>query len=194
MVKKLIIATLVAILFVVFLPYGIALYLSPQNTLAKSDAIVVVSGGDTDARISEGVRLYEQGWSKKIIFSGAAAEGDVSNALAMKHIAIDSGIPELAIMVEENSKTTLENARFTAQIIKKNNYKSIILVTSPYHQRRAYSLFRTELGDNFTIINHSAKDTNWSKRNWWDNNVARFLTFGEVSKLFVIFFQSLGSN
>ena len=194
MFKKLIIAILIAILFVVFLPYGIALYLSPQNSLEKSDAIVVVSGGDTDSRISEGVKLYEQDWAPIIIFSGAAAEGDISNALAMKRIAVASGVPESAIIVEENSKTTQENAKFTSNIILDKGYKSIILVTSPYHQRRAYNLFRKELGNNFIIINHSAKDTNWSKRNWWDNNVARFLTFGEVSKLFVNFFQSLGAE
>ena len=194
MIKKLIAAILIAIGIVVFLPFALALYLSPQNPLVKADAIVVVSGGDTDSRISEGVKLYEQGWAPQIIFSGAAAEGSVSNALAMARIAIAAGVPEEAIIIEENSKTTAENAVFSSKIILEQKFSSIILVTSPYHQRRAYDLFRKELGKGFPIINHSAKDINWSKKNWWDNNVARYLTFGEVSKIFVVFFQGLGDQ
>ncbi len=194
MLKKLIAAILIAVLIVIFVPFALAIYLSPQNPLQKADAIVVVSGGDTDSRITEGVKLYEQKWAPKIIFSGAAAEGDVSNALAMARIAITAGVPAEDIILEEKSKTTVENATLSSKIILENRYKSIILVTSPYHQRRASDLFQKELGKEFTIVNHSAKDANWSKKNWWDNNVARYLTFGEVSKIFVNFAQSLGDS
>ena len=194
MIKKLIIAVLIAIAVVIFIPVAIAIYLSPQDSLKKVDAIVVVSGGDTDSRISEGVKLYEQGWAPALIFSGAAAEGDVSNALAMKRIAISKGVPAANILIEEDSKTTEENAKFTAKMLKTGNFKSIILVTSPYHQRRAYNLFRMELGKDYTILNHSAVDSNWRKTNWWDSSIARFLTFGELSKIFINFFQGIGSS
>jgi uncharacterized SAM-binding protein YcdF (DUF218 family) len=166
------------------LPLAISIYLSPQDALIKADAIVVVSGGDTDARISEGVKLYMQEWAPKLIFSGAAAEGDVSNALAMKRIAVSAGVNTEDIIIEEDSKTTVENADFTADLILKNEFQSIILVTSPYHQRRAYMLFRKNLGDEFVIINHSAVDETWRKRNWWENANARFLTLGEIMKNF----------
>ena len=162
----------------------IAVYLSPQDALEKVDAIVVVSGGDTDARITEGVKLYGQDWAPKIIFSGAAAEGDVSNALAMKRIAVASGVPAGDILIEEDSKTTAENADFTAKVIADSGFKSIILVTSPYHQRRAYTQFRNVLGKDFVIINHSSKDNTWSKKSWWENANARFLTLGEIIKNF----------
>jgi len=184
MIKKLLISIFIAIVAVIFVPMLIAVYLSPQDSLSKVDAIVVVSGGDTDARIAEGVRLYLQKWAPKIIFSGAAAEGDVSNALAMKRIAIASGVPAGDIIIEEKSKTTEENADFTAKVIEENKVKSIILVTSPYHQRRAYNQFRYYLGKDFVILNHSAKDTTWRKQGWWENANARFLTLGEVMKNF----------
>ena len=167
MLKKLLISIFIGITLVIFVPMLIAVYLSPQDPLAKTDAIVVVSGGDTDARITEGVKLYQQAWAPKIIFSGAAAEGDVSNALAMARIAIASGVPSEDIVIEEKSKTTVENAEFTSILIRENDFKRIILVTSPYHQRRAYNQFRASLGENFPIINHSAKDETWRKKNWW---------------------------
>lgn len=184
MLKKFFFAITIALIVVVALPLLISVYLSPQNDLGKVDAIVVISGGDTDARVAEGVELYKDSWAPKIIFSGAAASGDVSNALAMKRIAIRQGVPADNILIEEKAKTTNENAQNVAKIIKASNFKSIILVTSPYHQRRAYNSFRSALGKDFVIINHSAKDQSWRKKNWWDNANARFLTFGEIIKNF----------
>jgi uncharacterized SAM-binding protein YcdF (DUF218 family) len=184
MIKKLLFSIFVGVLLVIFVPMAIAVYLSPQDSLSKVDAIVVVSGGDTDARITEGVRLYQQKWASKLIFSGAAASGEVSNALAMKRIAVASGIPADDILIEEASKTTAENADFTTTLIHNQGFKSIILVTSPYHQRRAYNQFRTALGKDFTILNHSAKDTTWRKQGWWENTNARFLTLAEIMKNF----------
>ena len=184
MLKKFIIAILIALGLVILIPLAISFYLSPQDKLGKVDAIVVISGGDTDSRVKEGIALYRDSWAPKIIFSGAAASGEVSNALAMARIAIRQGLPVDAILIEEEAKTTTENAINVAKLLKTNNYKSIILVTSPYHQRRAYSSFRTELGKDYLIINHSAKDEAWRKKNWWENANARFLTFGEVLKNF----------
>ena len=54
--------------------FGIGYYLSPQDSLTKADVIVAISGGDTDARTAEAVRLYKEGWGANIIFSGAAQD------------------------------------------------------------------------------------------------------------------------
>ena len=178
-ILKLVIA--VVVLGAIFL-FGASIYLSPQSKLEKADVIVVISGGDTDARINEGVALYMDGFSDKILFSGAAAEGEVSNASAMKNIAIRKGVPAKNILIEEDSRTTEENAQDVAKIVKSGGFKSIILVTSPYHQRRAYEAFRGALGKDFKIINHSAKDSQWRKADWWSNEQARFLTIGEIMK------------
>jgi len=184
MLKKLIIAVLIAIGLVILIPVAISFYLSPQDKLKRTDAVVVISGGDTDLRVREGIALYRDWWAPKIIFSGAAASGEISNALAMKRIAVRQGIPAEAILIEEKSKTTTENAINVAKILRDNNYQSIILVTSPYHQRRAYNSFKTELGKNYVVVNHSAKDQAWRKQNWWENANARFLTLGEIMKNF----------
>lgn len=183
----------VVILILVALPLGIGWYLSPQGVLEKVDAIVVVSGGDNNARITKGVQLYKEGWAPILMYSGAAAEGDVSNAEAMRNISFKMGVPKKDMIIEENSKTTVENAEFSAKIIKEKEYKSIILVTSPYHQRRTFELFKKELPD-VTIINQSALDENWRKKGWWQNNVARFLTLGELGKMFIQYTEEVKSN
>ena len=58
--------------------------------------------------------------------------------------------------MDETSTNTRENAANVKQLIDERGFKSIILVTSPYHQRRAEIAFRRMLGPTFTIINHSA--------------------------------------
>lgn len=181
-IKKLTKIILALIVVAVVFLFGASIYLSPQNKLEKTDTIVVISGGDTDARINEGVALYMDGFSDKIIFSGAAAEGEVSNASAMKNIAIRKGVPAKDILIEEDSRTTEENAVDVAKIVKRQGFGNLILVTSPYHQRRAYEAFRGALGKDFKIINHSAKDSQWRKADWWSNEQARFLTIGEIMK------------
>lgn len=183
----------VIVIIIIALPLLVGWYLSPQDTLEKVDAIAVVSGGDNNARIEKGTQLYKEGWADTIIFSGAAAEGDVSNAKAMKRIAIKMGVPEEAILIEEKSTTTLENAEMSAIIITEIGAKSIILVTSPYHQRRTYELFKKSLPD-VRIINQSALDEEWRKKGWWESNVGRFLTLGELGKIFINFADQFGGR
>ncbi len=182
MIRKFIKLVLILVVLVVVSLLGAALYLSPQDKLEKADVIVVISGGDTDARLAEGIKLYKENYAPEILFSGAAAEGTVSNAAAMRNIAIQNGVLYKDILTEGYSKTTEENGEYSAKIIHAHDFHSLILVTSPYHQRRAYEAFRTYLGKNFKIINHSATDTEWRKADWWGNPQARFLTVGEILK------------
>jgi uncharacterized SAM-binding protein YcdF (DUF218 family) len=176
----------IIVVLIVALPLLIGWYLSPQDILKKVDVIIVVSGGDNDSRIEKGVELYKEGWAPTLLYSGAAAEGDVSNAAAMRNISVKIGVPKASIIIEEESKTTTENAQNSAKIIKEKGYTSMILVTSPYHQRRTLELFRKELPE-VGIINQSALDNNWRKKGWWETNVGRFLTVGELGKIFLNF-------
>ncbi|RLC37936.1 YdcF family protein [candidate division Kazan bacterium] len=162
---------------------GVGFYLSPQDKLERSDAIVVISGGETEARVKEGVQLFQDEWAPLVIVSGAARDEGISNAAMMKQIAISLGIPASSIIIEENAQTTWENANYVADIMESNKINSIILVTSPYHQRRAYLNFRYFLGNDFKIINHSAKDSAWRKNGWWNLSWTRHLTFAELQKI-----------
>lgn len=193
LIKKFVWTLAIFVCILIALPLFIGWYLSPQDILRKVDVIVVVSGGDNNARIKKGVELYKEGWAPVLLYSGAAAEGEISNAQAMKTISAKMGVPKESILIEEESKTTLENAQFTGKIVKDKEYKSMILVTSPYHQRRTYELFKKEL-PNVEIINQSALDENWRKKGWWQTNVGRFLTVGELGKIFVNYVEEIRGN
>jgi uncharacterized SAM-binding protein YcdF (DUF218 family) len=164
--------------------FGIGYYLSPQDELVKSDAIVAVSGGETESRAQEAIAVYKAGWAPVLVFSGAAADPNgPSNAQAMATIAEREGVPRSAILMDETSTNTRENAANVKQLIDERGFKSIILVTSPYHQRRAEIAFRRMLGPTFTIINHSAVDHRWRRAHWWASGYSREITLSELQKV-----------
>lgn len=174
--------------------WGVPRYLAPDDlancvkpvvgTCAAADAIVVVSGGDTNARVAEGVQLYKAGWAPKLIFSGAAAdETGLSNALAMKKFAISIGASESIISTDEYAKTTAENARNTSRMIDQAGIKRVILVTSAYHERRASLEFARYLDPNVTLVRHPvSEDRQWSSL-WWATPTGWWLAGGEIVKI-----------
>ena len=186
---------LLAIILIILVIIGLGMYLQPDDlsqcgktpgtdtNCRAVDAIVAVSGGDTKARTDMAVDLYKNGWAKTLIFSGAAQDKTgPSNAAVMKEIAINAGVPDGTIYIDEYSETTKQNAENSQTIFTKLNIKSIILVTSGYHQRRA-SLEFNKRTHNVTILNHPVKtDKDWSFW-WWTNPVGWWLAISEFVKI-----------
>jgi uncharacterized SAM-binding protein YcdF (DUF218 family) len=166
--------------------WGIGFYLSPQDNLQKADAIVVVSGGQTQSRAAKGIELFKQGYAPKIVFSGAALDDGPSNAFAMRDLALSEGVPAKNILIDEKSQNTYENAVNSKSILDELQAKKIILVTSPYHQRRANQTFEKVLGNNYEVIGISAYDDRWSKSQWWRRGFPLFISISEIWKLLYI--------
>ncbi len=178
---------------------GLTIYLGPDdlsgcNTQPSTssqcqpaDAIVAVSGGDTIARTNEAIKLYQNGWAPKLIFSGAAEDkSGPSNAAVMKRTALAAGVPESAILIEEYSATTTQNAENAQTIFAANNIKSVILVTSAYHQRRAGLEFSAR-STGVTVRNHPVPhDDQWSVT-WWLTPLGWFLAVGEFIKIILFY-------
>lgn len=156
------------------------------------DAIVVVSGGDTPARTSEGILMYQNGWAPLLIFSGAAKDTTgPSNAAVMRMQALYEGVPENAIVTEDVSRTTAENAQQTETLLRERNIHRVMLVTSAYHQRRAQYEFERIAGD-VTIVNHPVTtDRQWTQY-WWTTGTGWYLAISEVVK--IIIFHAGGSK
>ena len=158
-----------------------------QTNCQTADAIVAISGGNTPARTEEAIRLYKAGWAKTLIFSGAAADtSGPSNAEVMRRQALEAGVPAKDIIIESDSQTTKQNAERTKELLvtaSGASVKRVILVTSPYHQRRASLEFGALAGDGIAIINHpTPNDPDWSKI-WWVTPRGWWLATGELVKI-----------
>lgn len=175
MIKFLLIPVVLIVLLVVF----IGNYLAPddlakcaetpsaESGCRKADAIIAVSGGNTPIRTGEAIKLYKNGWADLLIFSGAAQdEYSPSNAEVMRTQAIREGVPADKILIEPESRTTHQNAGNAEQLFREQNINQIIVVTSPYHQRRAGLEFQRLTDSSRQVRNHPANDDpDWSM--WW---------------------------
>lgn len=127
------------------------------DSIPTAQAIVVLGGNtannrenwfqelsdnpSTHSRIDTASELYHAQKAPKIIVSGGALAGEVSEAKGMAAKLVSKGVPKSTILLENNSKTTHENAEFTANELIHNEIKSIILVTSALHTPRSMAVF-----------------------------------------------------
>lgn len=188
----------------VLLCIGLGVYLSPDDLAScteveeagkcrMADAIVVISGGDTLARTGEAIKLFKDGWSEWMIFSGAAADKEgPSNAKVMRQAAVDNGVPVSATIIEEYSETTKQNAEQVRQQLKERGIERVILVTSGYHMRRASLEFSNQLGSGVDLVRHPVRrDNHWGPF-WWLTPGGWWLALSELAK--IVAFYAGGSR
>jgi len=159
-------------------------WLAVEDPLEKVDAIVAISG-DTGARTDTAITLWKAGWAPIIVFSGAAIDPvSVSSAEIMRREALRQGVPESAVLVEGASTTTEENAAEVAKLMAGRKLHSAILVTSPYHQRRAAFEFHRAFDPRGLVFrNRPANDPEWNAFLWWRQEPLRSRTLLELVKL-----------
>ncbi|MBM4141200.1 MAG: YdcF family protein [Nitrospira sp.] len=159
-------------------------YLYYKDELKPADVIVILSGEKTE-RVEYGVKLFKEGWARKdrIIFSGGPVVWKYTWASLMKEQALHLGVPDKAILLEEKSSSTEENARYTKEILDKHGYKTCILVTSPYHSKRASKIFTKIMGDKIKIISAPVDNSWFSFEQWWERKRDRKAVLREYSKL-----------
>ena len=83
----------------------------------------------------------------KIIVSGGVQKSGVTESYLMKKWLIDKGIIADRILIEDKSKDTVDNALNSVGILKVNNAKNIILITSASHIRRAKTIFEEAISN-----------------------------------------------
>src|ERR1700677_3915858 len=127
-------------LFIFLLLLAAALYFFPKTFLCvdsgpvRADVIIVLGGGSHERPI-RAAELFDQQAAPRILISGA---GDY---YINRHILITNGIPSAKMGVEDQSRTTRENAEFSYKMLQAENVHSAIIVTSWYHSRRALKTF-----------------------------------------------------
>ena len=84
--------------------------------------------------------LYHAGVAPTLLLSGGGHP--ISEAEAMRRLALAGGVPESALLVEPRSRNTLENAAHAAGLLAKRPGTAVVLVTDRYHVLRARMLFR----------------------------------------------------
>ena len=124
----------------------------------RGDVIALLGGGTNDKvpdlsgrgtpsenslpRVVTAARLQKRLGLPVIISGGGVFEGRTSEAVISRRFLIDLGVPPDRILLEDQSRDTVENARLTCRIMEKQGFRKPLLVTSAYHMRRSIEAFR----------------------------------------------------
>ncbi len=102
------------------------------------------SGSPSDdmmARIVTAVRLHRSLHVPIIVSGGSAYAGRSPEAPVIRRILVDLGVKEGEVILESQSRDTVENALNCGRIIRRRSFRLPLLVTSAYHMRRSIQAF-----------------------------------------------------
>lgn len=118
----------------------------------RNDVIVVLgaaplrNGAPSPAMIRRtrlGASLFHQGRGEFMIVSGGPVLHPTPEAEMMRAIALESGVPDERILVEDRAANTFENALFTGLLMERKGWRRALVVTDAFHLPRALFVFRT---------------------------------------------------
>jgi uncharacterized SAM-binding protein YcdF (DUF218 family) len=116
-----------------------------RDEARPADAIVVLGAAQYDgrpspvlrARLDHAVDLYRRGTAGHLIMTGGVGPGDtVSEAEVARRYAEHEGVPDSAILVERAGLSTVQSMTAVATLLRRNELRSAILVSDPFHMLR----------------------------------------------------------
>ncbi len=152
-----------------------------------SEAVMVLGAGvkldgtPSDAlrdRVTTGIRLYQAGKASKILMTGDDGAFHADEVATMKRLAVEAGVPEQDILVDEHGYRTYESCKRAVQVF---HIKKGIVVTQRFHLSRALYLCShlgmqaqgvpADLQSYQRIVFFTLRDYAASLKAWWDVNI-----------------------
>ena len=84
-------------------------------------------------RVKTAIELYKQGLVSRLLLSGGPGDGPVSEPQAMRRLAIESGVPNDAIVLDEAGLNTDTTVRNTCAAFDGLNARGVLVVSHAYH-------------------------------------------------------------
>jgi uncharacterized SAM-binding protein YcdF (DUF218 family) len=162
------------LLLLVFLNVG--RWLVVQDPLQKAAGIAVLSGR-MPGRALEAARVYRQGYAGRVWLTHSTEPGKALAALSIpfvgdeeynRQILIHEGVPEDAIEVlDPPIVNTADEMQTIGAALQKQKERTVILVTSPVHTRRAKALWNKIAGKDGVALLHGVSDDSYDGVHWW---------------------------
>jgi len=181
-----------------------ARWLIVRAPLERADVIVVLSGSATlRERVEHAARLYDEKRAPKILLTTDNRQGGWSRSeqrnLYFHEIAIRQlsrlGVPTESVeVVTPPVDSTWDEATVLRDYAKAHNLRSILIVTSSYHSRRALFTFRDFFADTGTQVGIDPVETGIQTprpATWWLHQRGWELVLVEYLKLIYYLCRSL---
>lgn len=120
-----------------------------RDDRSTTDAIVVMGAAQYDgtpspifaARLDHAVELFHAGVAPRLIVTGGKAEGDrTTEAASARAYAIAHGVPDEAILSEDQSRTTLASIRAVAAVMRDAGIQRAVFVSDRAHMLRVLQM------------------------------------------------------
>lgn len=146
---------------------------STVDEVRPADVILVLGAAEyrgkpspvLEARLNHALFLYRQQWAPRILTTGGAGgdptftEGEVGRAYLSSH-----GIPSEAILTETQGSSTVESTVAAAEIMRRLDLKSCIVVSDGYHIYRVKKMLESRGMDVFGSPRPSEPRDTWRER------------------------------
>jgi len=146
---------------------------STVDEVRHADVILVLGAAEyrgkpspvLEARLNHALFLYRQQWAPRILTTGGAGgdptftEGEVGRAYLSSH-----GIPSEAILTETEGSSTVESTVAAAEIMRRMNLKSCIVVSDGYHIYRVKKMLQSQGMDVFGSPRPSEPRDTWREQ------------------------------
>ena len=170
--------TLIILIAAVFAFRGAGRWLNREDPLSHADVIFVLSGGLPE-RAQEAAKVFALGYAPEVWFSRPDSPADKLAKLGIqfageeeynRQILVHEGVPETAIHVLPGPVVNTEEELLEAgRELRRGRKTTVILVTSPQHTRRVWTLWQKLVGGDPKATVHAAHGDPFDPDHWWRN-------------------------
>ncbi len=145
-----------------------ARWLMRQDMLAPADLIVSLGGDALCLRERRAAELYQQGFAGQIIVSGYSYGPDLDTSVGSQAYVRSLGIPASNVRAMPDGRNTRIEVEHITALMRARGWRSAIIVTSPFHSRRALFTFERAAPDlQFSSAPVPPQAPEWQPDRWW---------------------------
>jgi len=167
-----------------------------EDPLQKADAIIMLSMDNFYAdRATRSAEIYRQGLAPIVVASGERLRPFAGVAELMEHDLLERGVPKEKILrFAHDSGSTREEAEALAKLASEKKWKSVIVVTSNYHTRRARYIFVRIFPGNISVSIAAARDGDFDPEHWYEKRKGIRLFVKEVAGMVAAVWELRGKG
>lgn len=141
-----------------------------EDPIEHADVIIILSDDNFYAdRATRAAELFREGKASLIVAIGRRLRPVAGIAELMEHDLIERGVPKDKIFrFPHDDDNTREEAETLAPLAVQKKWRSVIVVTSNYHTRRARYIFRHVFPQEIDVRIASARDGDFDPERWWE--------------------------
>ncbi|OAI49816.1 hypothetical protein AYO43_00105 [Nitrospira sp. SCGC AG-212-E16] len=152
---------------------------APGNMPIQGDIIVALGGGGIE-RVQSALKLYREGYAKRILLTGFNRTSGMASSQYLhweSRMLVDGGVPQEALFFDDHSGNSHDEANNTAVLMKTRQWKTALVISDPPHLRRLDMVWRpacAQHGLEYRLI--ATEPPAWNVSRWWSDKVwAKFV-------------------